>query len=104
MRSGAASLSHRQENTRPCAVASVHSLVLLLFSVSTFAQTAQVGGGARAKSSERLQVEYVHYRPAQWEREKVKELESEHPNQGGMNYVYFRNRGDKAVDAAGGAA
>ena len=73
-------------------------LVLLLFSVPALAQTAQVGGNARAKSSERLQVEYVHYRPAQWETEKVKELESEHPNQGGMVYVYFRNRGDKAVD------
>lgn len=62
------------------------------------AQTAQVGGDARARGSERITFEYVHYRPAKWNTEQITELENEFPNQGGLIYLYFRNNGGEPLD------
>lgn len=66
-------------------------LLSLLPAPFLFGQTAQVGGDAQARSSDKLRVEYVHYRPARWETEQVQEFESEHPNRGGLVYVYYTN-------------
>jgi len=63
-----------------------------------FAQTAQVGGDAKARASDKLRIEYVHFRPARWETEHVQEFESEHPNRGGLVYVYYTNISDAPLD------
>ncbi len=63
-----------------------------------FAQSAQVGADTNAPASGTLRVEYVQYRPAKCETEKITEFENEFLNQGGLVYVYFRNLGDKPVD------
>lgn len=47
---------------------------------------------------EGLRVDYVHYRPARWNARQVTELESEHPNQGGLLHFYITNTGEEAVD------
>lgn len=62
------------------------------------AQTAQMGADREAKSTDRIRVDYVHYRQARWEAEKVKEIESEIVNKGGLVYVYFTNVSDKPVN------
>lgn len=62
------------------------------------AQTAQVGGDREARGTEKMRIEYVHYRPAKWNTEQITEYENEHPNQGGLLYIYFRNTGDKPLD------
>lgn len=71
-------------------------LVLALARVSN-AQTAQVGGDENSKVQQKLRVDYIHYRPAKWETVQVSEYESEHPNQGGLLYVYLTNTTDKPV-------
>lgn len=38
-----------------------------------------------------LRIDYVRYRRARWEKEKVKELDISRVNEGGMVYVYFTN-------------
>ncbi len=63
-----------------------------------FGQTAQVGADAKARGSDKLRVEYVHYRQAQWESARVEEFEKEPANEGGLVYVYFRNVTDEPVD------
>lgn len=61
------------------------------------AQTAQVGADAAARSTGKLRMEYVHYRPAVWEREKVREFETEHVNEGGLLYLYYTNTSEEPV-------
>ncbi len=73
-------------------------VIAVLLSWAAAPQTAQVGADAGARGGERLEVAYVHYRPARWETERVKEFESEFPNKGGLVYVYFRNVSDEPVD------
>ena len=63
-----------------------------LLTTVTFAQTAQVGGDREARGTEKAAIEYVHYRPAHWNTEQVTEYENEFPNEGGLIYVYFRNK------------
>ncbi len=62
-----------------------------------FAQTAQGGVRAQKSSPDKLRVEYVHYRPARWETERVQELVSEHPNRGGLVYIYYTNVSEEPV-------
>jgi hypothetical protein len=64
------------------------------------AQTAQKGADAAARTRHKVEVEYVHYRPARWEKEQFRESETEFPNQGGLAYVYLRNVSDKPVQLA----
>jgi hypothetical protein len=61
-------------------------------------QSAQVGADRGARGKNDLRVEYVHYRPAVWEQEQVKEYESDIVNEGGLFHVYCRNVTDKRVD------
>lgn len=71
---------------------------LALVGKPALAQTPQVGADAEAGSSGQLRVEYVHYRPARWEKDRIAEMENEYPNRGGLVYVYFRNVSDKDAD------
>ncbi len=79
---------------------SVYTVLFSILFASPFlcAQTAQVGAERQAKSTERIRVDYVHYRPARWEAEKVKEFESEITNKGGLVYVYFTNASDDPIN------
>lgn len=61
------------------------------------AQTAQVGGDPNAGISQKLKMDYVHYRPAKWESTKVVEYENEHPNEGGLLYFYLTNTSEIPV-------
>ena len=71
---------------------------LLVPDTRAFGQTAQVGADANASVSQKLRVDYLHYRPARWDTEHVSEYESEHPNQGGLLYFYVTNTSDKPLD------
>lgn len=79
---------------------SVATMLFTLLFASPFlcAQSAQVGAERGAKSTNRIRVDNVHYRPARWEAEKVKEFESEVTNKGGLVYVYFTNASDEPVN------
>ncbi|MGC8845486.1 MAG: hypothetical protein ACP5QY_06530 [Candidatus Hydrogenedens sp.] len=57
----------------------------------TFAQSAQIGAKLEGKFSMRLTIEKIIYRPAEWEKEKVKEIESDIVNKGGLVHIYYRN-------------
>lgn len=76
------------------------SPILFLSAVSAIAQTAQKGELARPTASDKLRFEYVLYRPARWEQEKVKEQEVDRVNRGGMISVYFSNASDAPLDLA----
>lgn len=65
-------------------------LVVVLAAVS-HAQTAQVGADREARGAKKMLVEYLHYRPAKWEKELVTEHEADFPNEGGLLYLYLRN-------------
>lgn len=69
--------------------------IALLSTVDSVAQTAQVGADRSARSRDKMTLEYLHYRPARWEQEKVVEFENEFPNEGGLLYLYLRNTSDK---------
>jgi hypothetical protein len=77
------------------------ALCLLVFTLvsalSASAQTAQVGADREARSRDKLTLEYLHYRPARWEKEQVVEFENEFPNEGGLLYLYLRNTSDKPM-------
>lgn len=62
------------------------ALCLWLGGVALGQEDAIPGGGA-----DRLRFEYVHYRPAVWEEEALREKENERPNRGGLIYAYFTN-------------
>ncbi|MCC6152872.1 MAG: hypothetical protein IT367_03895, partial [Candidatus Hydrogenedentes bacterium] len=70
----------------------------VVVSVNGLAQTAQVGADPNAGITQKLRVEYAHYRPAKWETTKVIEYESEHPNEGGLLYFYITNTSDQPVN------
>lgn len=81
----------------------LRAVSIILFAVCAtpqflYAQTAQVGAKRGTESTGRIRVDYVHYRPARWEAEKVKEFESEIVNKGGLVYVYFTNISEKPVN------
>ncbi|MBI3117681.1 MAG: hypothetical protein HYZ00_03280, partial [Candidatus Hydrogenedentes bacterium] len=61
------------------------------------AQVTQGGVDLALGPEQKLAIEYMHYRPAQWERERVHEFESEFPNQGGLVHLYFTNVSDGPV-------
>ncbi len=65
--------------------------VLVAGEMSGWAQTSQVAGDSK------LRVEYVHYRPAKWETTQVVEYENEHPNEGGLLYLYVTNTSPQPV-------
>ncbi len=68
------------------------------FSSLAAAQTAQVGAEAQAKGTEKIRVDYVHYRPAKWDTEHIKEAESDITNQGGLLYLYLTNASTSPVE------
>jgi len=70
---------------------------LALWGVRAAAQTEQKGADRRARTAQKLKLEYVRYRPARWETEHVKEYESEFPNEGGFLSVYVTNTTDEPV-------
>ncbi|MBI1320552.1 MAG: hypothetical protein GC168_16635 [Candidatus Hydrogenedens sp.] len=70
----------------------------LLMPVLAFAQSAQVGADKRLRPNEKVVVRHLHYRPARWEEEHVKEYENLPRNEGGLLYLYLQNVSDEAVD------
>lgn len=72
-------------------------ILSLIIAGAAAAQTAQVGASRTVRSSEKLKIEYVHYRPAEWEKEKIVEFENEIENRGGLVYVYYTNTTEKPV-------
>jgi hypothetical protein len=62
------------------------------------AQTLQKGADPRAKLFKRLTIDYLDYRPARYEREKVFEPQDEQPNKGGLIRLYCTNVSDKPVN------
>lgn len=77
----------------------IFSLLLIFIGLSsyTFAQTAQLGAKLEGNSSMRLEIEKVIYRPAEWEKEKIKEFESDIVNKGGLVHIYYRNISNEPV-------
>ncbi|MCC6490173.1 MAG: hypothetical protein IT364_21995 [Candidatus Hydrogenedentes bacterium] len=75
----------------PCLV-KLGAIALCVFAAGgARAQTAQVGADADAAQSGALRIDYVHYRPARWNVDRITEYESEFPNQGGLLYFYLTN-------------
>lgn len=72
-------------------------IAIVLFTLPSAAQTAQVGADPNAKSNNKLTVEYVGYRQARWEKEHVKELDDSNPNEGGQVSAYLRNNTDRRI-------
>lgn len=74
-------------------------ILCVLFGLSFYGhtQTAQIGANLEGKSSMRLAIEKITYRPAEWEKEKVEEYESDIVNKGGLIHVYYRNMSDEPV-------
>jgi hypothetical protein len=72
--------------------------LLLACSFSTMAQTAQVGAQIDARSTDRLRLDYLHYRPAEWEKDLVEELENKPENEGGLVYLYLTNTSDEKIN------
>ena len=68
------------------------------FALGALPQTEQVGADRKARTTDKLRLEYLHYRPAQWEHEKVTESEREPHNEGGLLYLYLKNVCEKSVD------
>ncbi len=77
------------------------SLILLsnlfLLSINGYTQTAQIGANLEGKSSMRLAIEKIAYRPAVWEKEKVEEFESNIVNKGGLVHIYYRNISEETI-------
>ncbi len=71
--------------------------LVVIFTFKATAQTAQLGAKLEGKSSMRLAIEKIIYRPAEWEKEKVKEFESDIENKGGLVHVYYRNVSQEPV-------
>ncbi len=63
-------------------------------------QTDQKGADRKAKTWEKLRIEYVGYRPVQYEDELVHEPQNERPNRGGLVYLYFTNISEEPVRLA----
>lgn len=76
--------------------AALVALALLLAGAAA-AQTAQLGVERAGRASDRLKVEYLHYRPAVWEKELITEYENEIVNEGGLVYVYYTNTTQEPV-------
>lgn len=76
---------------------SLFFLSSLCFSICSFAQTAQLGANLEGKSSMKLSIEKIIYRPAEWEKEKIKEFESDIVNKGGLVHIYYRNTSNEPV-------
>ncbi len=74
------------------------AITLLLLSMNLLcAQTLQKGANPKAKGVKRLRFDYLDYRPARYEREKVFEPQDEQPNKGGIVRLYYTNDSDKPV-------
>lgn len=50
--------------------------------------------------SDRLNIERVVFRPAQWEEQHLIEKRNERPNRGGLIFVYYKNISDQAIQIA----
>jgi hypothetical protein len=64
------------------------------------AQTPQVGADWVVSGSDQVRFEYVGYRPAEWESDKVREIDNERPNLGGWVTVYFTNTSEDPLQLA----
>ena len=69
----------------------------LLGCYSSGAQGAKEEPKPRRRPAGALRFDYVGYRAARWEAEKVVEPQQERPNRGGLVHVYFTNTSDKPV-------
>ena len=47
-----------------------------------------------------IRLEYLHYRPVEYEKQIVQENENVHPNQGGLLYAYYKNTSNKPITLA----
>ncbi len=72
-------------------------VVLFCLTFPSFAQTAQLGAKMEGKTSMKLTIERIIYRPAEWEKGKVKEFESDIVNKGGLVHIYYRNISNEPV-------
>lgn len=81
-------------------VATALCLAFAAFSwaASAAAQTPQVNAQSSAKPQGAIRFDYVGYRSARYETQRVNEVENERPNQGGLASVYFTNVSDKPLD------
>lgn len=70
--------------------------VLVVFALGAVA-AAQDRSRQRRIRNPRLSVEYVHYRPARYETERVREAQNERPNQGGLVFAYLKSISDEPV-------
>lgn len=61
---------------------------------------ATICSGVLAAEAGKLEYEYVGFRPAKWETEKVTEVEKGIPNEAGFITVYFRNTTDETIRLA----
>jgi hypothetical protein len=79
------------------------ALCLYFFAFTFLASTQGTEGTSEtqppppALGAQKLKVEAFQYRSAQWEKEKVKEYESEPVNRGGLLYLYCSNTTDEPI-------
>lgn len=74
--------------------------VSIMLAAAAPAQTLQVGGDANALGNNRVRIDYIGYRPAEYNTTDVIEPQHERPNQGGLINVYYTNVSDKPVRLA----
>ena len=52
------------------------------------------------KNDSFISLEYLHYRPVEYETQKVQENENVHPNKGGLIYAYYKNISKQPITLA----
>ena len=52
------------------------------------------------KNESFISLEYLHYRPVEYETQKVQENENVHPNKGGLIYAYYKNISKQPITLA----
>jgi len=85
--------SASSSNAIPARVVAIVCLGLWSCSVAQGA----VADVERSRQRGALRFDYVGYRPARWEQEKVFEPQNERPNRGGLIHVYFTNTSERPV-------
>jgi len=74
--------------------------VSLMLAAGAVAQTLQVGGDATARGADRVRIDHIAYRPAEYNTTEIIEPQHERPDQGGLIHVYYTNVSDKPVRLA----
>lgn len=74
----------------------VTGLTLFICAVGSIAvgQAAQKGASIEPVREPKLRIEHIEYRPASWEKDRVRELEQDTPNRGGLIHFYVTNISD----------